>query len=231
MKTSLLAVSVIAWGAGASPAVAQQIIAPASATIDVSGPGFGSIGNTFDQSGLSTKYTPGVTNFDAYIASNPTHTVSFGGFEWFSNQGSTSAQVTYDFGSILGIDRLALWNEEASGIGLLNLLSSSDGTTFTSLGLFIPQDNPGNAAYPAQVFSFAPTLTRFVQFQMSGCPQANPAGFPACAIGEVAFRSAAVAAAAPEPATWAMMLLGFGVVGGALRRRRKQAVRVRFANA
>ncbi len=34
--------------------------------------------------------------------------------------------------------------------------------------------------------------------------------------------------AVPEPATWAMMILGFGFVGGALRRQR-QAVRVRFA--
>ncbi len=30
-----------------------------------------------------------------------------------------------------------------------------------------------------------------------------------------------LAGAVPEPATWAMMILGFGVVGGALRRRRK----------
>ncbi len=33
--------------------------------------------------------------------------------------------------------------------------------------------------------------------------------------------------ALPEPATWAMLILGFGVVGGAMRRR--QRVRVRFA--
>jgi hypothetical protein len=33
----------------------------------------------------------------------------------------------------------------------------------------------------------------------------------------------------PEPATWAMMLMGFGAIGGALRRREKVAARVRFA--
>ena len=38
----------------------------------------------------------------------------------------------------------------------------------------------------------------------------------------------AVDGAVPEPATWAMMILGFGMVGGALRRRR-QSVRVTFA--
>lgn len=43
------------------------------------------------------------------------------------------------------------------------------------------------------------------------------------------FEVATVAAAAPEPATWAMMILGMGMAGGALRRRRKVATRVSFA--
>ena len=37
-----------------------------------------------------------------------------------------------------------------------------------------------------------------------------------------------VTAAVPEPATWSMLILGFGLVGGAMRRRRTS---VRFANA
>ena len=40
---------------------------------------------------------------------------------------------------------------------------------------------------------------------------------------------AASAAAVPEPATWAMMLLGFGAIGFGMRRRRSDTVRVRFA--
>lgn len=39
----------------------------------------------------------------------------------------------------------------------------------------------------------------------------------------------AVPAAVPEPATWAMMLVGFGAIGAAMRRRRQQAPKVRFA--
>lgn len=35
--------------------------------------------------------------------------------------------------------------------------------------------------------------------------------------------------AVPEPATWAMLLVGFGLVGGALRRRRRYVARVAFA--
>ena len=37
-----------------------------------------------------------------------------------------------------------------------------------------------------------------------------------------------IAAAVPEPATWALMILGFGAVGAAMRRR--TSVRVRFAH-
>lgn len=36
-------------------------------------------------------------------------------------------------------------------------------------------------------------------------------------------------AAVPEPATWAMMLFGFGAIGFGMRRRRSDTVRVRFA--
>ena len=35
--------------------------------------------------------------------------------------------------------------------------------------------------------------------------------------------------AVPEPATWAMMLVGFGAIGGTLRRRQKVETRIRFA--
>ena len=38
-----------------------------------------------------------------------------------------------------------------------------------------------------------------------------------------------VAAAVPEPATWALMLLGFAGIGFAMRRRTKQQVRVKYA--
>lgn len=37
-----------------------------------------------------------------------------------------------------------------------------------------------------------------------------------------------VVAAVPEPSTWAMLILGFGLTGGAMRRRRQDAVRFAF---
>ena len=47
--------------------------------------------------------------------------------------------------------------------------------------------------------------------------------------GTLTISPVAVTGAVPEPATWAMMLVGFGAVGGALRRRQKVATRVRYA--
>jgi hypothetical protein len=38
-----------------------------------------------------------------------------------------------------------------------------------------------------------------------------------------------LAGGVPEPATWALMILGFGAIGGAMRRRQSVAAKVRFA--
>lgn len=213
----------------AAPALAGPFIyAPTSATINSGGPGFGSINNTFNQISLSTGYTSGVTDFDTYIASNPQHTVIFsnaGGevYEWFSNSGINTASVTYDLGSVLGISSLALWNEETSGIGVLGLFGSTDGLSFSSLGTFNPTDNGYTQlsdTYGADVFRFASTNARYVRFDMSGCPQQLSTNFNGCSIGEVAFGGTGITSVVPEPGTWALMITGFGFIGGALRRRR-----------
>ena len=45
----------------------------------------------------------------------------------------------------------------------------------------------------------------------------------------VAFAPVALVAAVPEPATWGMMILGLGLVGGGMRRRKHMYTTVRFA--
>ena len=47
--------------------------------------------------------------------------------------------------------------------------------------------------------------------------------------GNTRYGSASLIAAVPEPATWAMMVVGFGMVGFGVRARRKQSARVTFA--
>lgn len=213
------AIATIALVGLASHAHAGAIHSAVGGVINSGGPGFGDLSYTWSQAGLSAGYTSGVTDFDAYIASGPTHTVTFFPFEWFSNLGSTSASVTYDLGSNLLLDAIALWNEESSGIGLLDLLYSTDGTTFTPLLSGLTPTDHGLAAYAADVFSFGAVTARYIRLDMSDCPQPNVGTFAGCAIGEVAFRAADNGV--PEPAT--MALVGLALAGAGFARRRMKA--------
>jgi hypothetical protein len=228
LRSFISAAAFIAATAGAAQAapLAGSIFAPVRGVIDSGGPGFGTLAETINKAGLNTGYTSGVTLFDTYMAGNPLHTPTFSGFEWFSNTPGSTATVTYDFGETVSIDRLALWNEEASGIGSLTVLVSTDGSLFTSILAGVnPTNNTsiGLVSYAADIFSFAATSARFVRFEMSDCPQPRDSGTPflACAIAEVAFRAAGDGGGneVSEPATLA--LLGAGLLGLAAVRRRK----------
>jgi len=54
-------------------------------------------------------------------------------------------------------------------------------------------------------------------------------GFTGNGNGTASYSAVALAAAIPEPATWAMTLLGFGLIGGAMRYRRRPKITVRYA--
>lgn len=87
---------------------------------------------------------------------------------------------------------------------LLGTFSTTTGQLFTERSSLTPFALAAGASYTLR---FAGTST-------------NPAN---AFIDRVAFTSAsAVADAVPEPATWAMMIVGFGLVGGAMRRRARQ---------
>lgn len=216
-----LALVAVVTGTNAS-AVPGAIFAPTSGIINVGGPGFGAFNDTFNQIGLATAYVSGITSFDTYLASNPRHSTTFSPGEWFSNAGTTTAQVTYDFGALRTFDAFALWNEESSGIGRLDVLVSTNGTTFSALltGLS-PTDNNGLVDYGADRWNFSAVTARYVRLNMSACPQPNAGQtFPGCAIGEVAFREAGVI---PEPATVMLFVAGLAGVAAFARRARAPA--------
>lgn len=195
----------------ARPAAADVILSAVGGTINTGGPGFTPLEVSFDQSGLLIPYVSGVTNFDHYLLSGPTHITPFF-FEWYSNFGSTTASVTYDLGQVHTINRVALWNDDETGIGLLSLFGSSDGSSFFPLVQNVePRDNPLGDPYGPEVFGFSATVLRYLRFDLLECPS------PACSIGEVAF---AESAAVAEPA--AIALLGLGLTAVAVMRRRRR---------
>lgn len=215
-KTAALAMGISLAAASTTNAA---IIGAMDATINAGGPGFGTLQGTFDQSGLSSRYISGVTDFASFVATT-THAHEFAENEWFSERGITQASVTYNLGAVNNVDSLALWNEDAAGIGTLDLSVSSDGVNFTHLlsGLE-PVQNDFDTDYAAEVFSFAATAFQFIRFDMSDCPRGGGT-FRGCAIGEVAFNAVRVSDV-PVPAGLPLLLGGLGVFG--YMRRRKQA--------
>lgn len=212
-------------------ASAATIYSPTSAVINSGGPGFGDIADTYNHNGLLTNFVSGVDNFNTYLASNPVHSFIFSSNEWFSEANATSASVTYDLGSVLNIDRLALWNEDSSGFGSLNLLYSTDGTNFLSLASGLtPSYNTTDINYQSQVFSFAAQNARYVRFDGSACKTSPVVGDDNyCAIGEVAF-SGSAATAVPEPSgIVGTSVLALGLIGRkVLKNRNKQSIASKF---
>ena len=215
LKSALFATAAMV-AVSATPASAA-IVGAVGGTINSGGPGFGTLTETFNQAGLSATYTSGVTDFDTFVGST-THTYLFAGYEWFSNSGTTSAAVTYDLGSSKTINKMALWNEESSGIGLLDLSVSLDGIVFASLAAGLtPTDNANSVtSYGADVFSFVATAFRYIRLDMSRCPQPD-GDFPSCSIGEVAFNQVS---AVPVPAALPLLATALGALGFVARRRK-----------
>ena len=91
---------------------------------------------------------------------------------------------------------------------------------FTSGGTFL--DGSGvrfNAGFTNVAF-FQPSVGPADQYRING-------GGGISTLGNAT--SSPVNAAVPEPATWAMMMLGFGAMGFAMRRRQNMSARIRFA--
>ena len=163
----------------------------------------------FDQSGLSTGYTSGVTDFDTYIAGNPTHPVNAANVFYLPNDFVTSGFINLDLGSAFVLEGLALWNwgSAAGGPGITSMkIFSSPDATFTApvllddFGFVIAGGN-------AQVKQLTtPTSTQYVRLEMTG---PRSVGF-----GELAF------GVVPEPSS--LLLLGSGAMF-LMRRRRPSA--------
>ena len=85
--------------------------------------------------------------------------------------------------------------------------------------------NRANMQWQQETFQF--TATNAITTLSFAADAATAGGFYGPALDNVSI--ATVAAAVPEPSTWAMLILGFGLVGGTMRRTRATKAALRFA--
>lgn len=221
---AVAAVGLAAVGGWSAPVSAGVIVAPIGAEV-LQGGSQTAISNTFNQSGLNRAYVSGVTDFDDFFRPRTFHTPQFTN-DWFAASAGP-AIVVYDLGAVGSFASLAFWSEDAYGVNQFELLYSADGLRFTSLGNFSPTDAPPSGSAFGDRFDFSVVDARYFRLNLNSCPTGP---MVVCSIGEVAFnRVAATSPAVPEPATWGMLLLGFGGLGHAMRRRYRVTACVRFA--
>ena len=190
-----------------------------SVTTDLSSNVSGGIGNIINQSGLSANYINGVTDFDTYVAGNPTHANAAGVGHWSSQPGTTTGNIDFDLGSNYIVSQIALWFT-------VHPIASNTFSTITTFTLFADDENTfagatnlGNFTNSeftdasVQVFDFSDTQAQFIRLQIT----ANNGNTSQTRHGEAAFDTVS---AVPAPA--AVWLMGSALIG-LLRFRKKTA--------
>lgn len=164
-----------------------------------------------------------VTNYNFYaVQAGPITPLLFTRADSGNNAPFTVSAVGQQNTALVGVNAFAF-----------NVLSGSNLTTantyfgfaYTINGIVgFNYDNPAGSGLGTFV---APEAFNFGLGQSF---TANFSGQPANAYEALNARSYSISAiAVPEPATWAMMLAGFGMIGFGLRSRGKQSVRVTYA--
>ncbi|HMP06952.1 MAG TPA: discoidin domain-containing protein [Lacipirellulaceae bacterium] len=204
---------------------AGLVIAPASASTNMGR--FSTFGNEYrienviNGSGLSIPYISGVTDFNTYIASNPTHIGAAAANVWASQTGTYTGHVDFNLGGQKTIAAFALWNSaqnSSSRVATFTLLASPDDTfaNTVNLGSFTTNTSGFSNAVQAEVFTFSATDAAFVRMQITSI--AALGGNNVASMGEVAF------SAVPELGS--AILVGSGLLLALVRKRynRKLAV-------
>lgn len=185
------------------------------------------VGNMIDQSGLSTGFISGTSDFNTYIGGGPTHVGSDNANAmWFGpGRGPFTGYLDFDMGSTVQLFQLALWNGAIGSTANINsftvLTSTNAGfATPTNVGTFTNPQGVGATPYSATVFDLTDSTAEYVRILINSY-YGNP---NVVGIGEVAFDTGSVNAAVPEPASIAMWTLG--AIGLMFARRKRQETKL-----
>ena len=149
---------------------------------------------------------------------------------WMTDLGVDAATLTFDLGGLYKLAGLTVWNynfgveEYASTLdraaNAFTLAISTDGVTYTDI--LADNFSRGTGKLLAGESFGLSGAARFVRLNLTGNHQSDPAtyGYSPVGLSEVRFEGSAV----PEPATWAMMIIGFGAAGSAVRAARRRNI-------
>ena len=149
---------------------------------------------------------------------------------WMTDLGVDAATLTFDLGGLYKLAGLTVWNynfgveEYASTLdraaNAFTLAISTDGVTYTDI--LADNFSRGTGKLLAGESYGLSGAARFVRLNLTGNHQSDPAtyGYAPVGLSEVRFEGSAV----PEPATWAMMIIGFGAAGSAVRVSRRRNI-------
>lgn len=191
---------------------AATIVQVLSATSNTPTTGGRDINDMINQNGLGSGYISDVTDFDAYISTNPTH-----GNDQFTSAtfgGATPVEITFDLGTQYIVESLALWNRGWADQGIENFsLYASDDQFFntsTFLGNYTATAILGTPEETeAEIISFDPTTATYIRMDIT-----SYYGSVGVSLNEVAFKATVV----PIPAAIWLFCCGLLCLIGISRR-------------
>ena len=211
MKTITIAAIAAAASIALSVAASAATITPISAAGSTSFPGYADIDSIDTGAGAATS-------------------------DWASlNQGNTST-LKLDLGAIYTLSSASVTDRVTSGgsnngfVGGLfdfttqySLAGYTDGTFTTIIGapivvnVALPGSPPASPAGFTTMAALGGLTTRYVLYSVLATQGVNPG------LSNISFEGRIAGGVVPEPASWALLLSGFGMVGFAARRQRKAA--------
>jgi hypothetical protein len=170
-------------------------------------------GTPFSQGGITVEYVGSAEIWTTAFPSAP------GGYSWYENGGGTGyTDITLTGGGSFSAVQILVGSGWFGGTPDLEY-QLLDGGSLVASGVAGPVPTYSDAGF-SQYYGFTGGTFDEVQLQVQNPGTAfNPGAYEAGAYADIAIGNAV-----PEPATWAMMLVGFGGLGAAMRSRRKQIV-------